>query len=78
MNGTSFPEIAAAWGKDEWECLFDILAAAGAAMDDVTGVALLFTDEHLAEMAAHPLFCFAVDGYTSAVDGPLAALPATP
>ena len=72
LNGMSFPEIAAAWGKDEWECLFDILAAAGAEMDDVTGVALLFTDEHLAQMAAHPLFCFAVDGYTSAVDGPLA------
>jgi N-acyl-D-amino-acid deacylase len=73
LNGKSFPEIAAAWGKDEWDCLFDLLAAAGPEMDDVTGVALLFTDEHLAEMAAHPLFCFAVDGYTSAVEGPVAA-----
>ena len=43
----------------------------------MTGVALLFTDEHLAQMA-HPLFSFAVDGYTSAVDGPLASAPGTP
>jgi N-acyl-D-amino-acid deacylase len=72
LNGLTFPEIAALWRKDEWECLFDILAAAGAEMDDVTGVAVLFTAEHVAEMAAHPLFCFAVDGYTSRIDGPLA------
>jgi N-acyl-D-amino-acid deacylase len=71
LNGKTFPEIAAERGKDEWDCLFDLLADAGASLDDVTGVALLFTDDHLAEMAAHPLFCLAVDGYTSVVDGPL-------
>jgi len=71
VNGLSFPEIAELWHKDEWECLFDLLAVAGAEMDDVTGVSLLFTDEHLEQMAAHPLFCFAVDGYTSQIDGPL-------
>jgi N-acyl-D-amino-acid deacylase len=73
VNGKSFPEIAAMWRQDEWDCLFDLLADAGAELDDVTGVALLFTDEHLAEMAARPDFCFAVDGYTSRIDGPLAA-----
>jgi N-acyl-D-amino-acid deacylase len=71
LNGMTFPEIADHWHKDEWECLFDILAAAGPSLDDVTGVAMLFSDEHLDQMAAHPLFCFAVDGYTSRVDGPL-------
>ena len=73
VNGLSFPEIAARWGQDEWGCLFDLLADAGAAMDDLTGVSLLFTEDHLAEMAARPDFCFAVDGYTTHVEGPLAA-----
>jgi N-acyl-D-amino-acid deacylase len=73
VNGLSFPEIAARWKRDEWSCLFDLLADAGTAMDDVTGVSLLFTDDHLAEMAARPDFCFAVDGYTTHVEGPLAA-----
>lgn len=74
LNGLSFPEIARRRGADAWDCYFDILAAAGERMDSVFLVAQLFTDEHLETMARHPLFNFAVDGYTSRTDGPLAAV----
>jgi len=72
INGKSFPEISKMWGKDPWDCYFDILAAAGSDMDGIVLVARLFTEEHLREAIAHPLFMLVVDGYSSRVDGPLA------
>lgn len=72
LDGRSFPEIARILGKDEWDCFFDILAAAGEAMESVLMVGRLFTDEHMAEMISHPLFSLGVDGFTVTVDGPLA------
>jgi N-acyl-D-amino-acid deacylase len=71
LNGLPFPVIAKAMGKDEWDCYFDILAAAGPAMESVLLVGRLFTDDHMAEMIGHPLFCLGVDTFTSTVDGPL-------
>ncbi len=71
LAGLTFPEIAARWGKDEWDCYFDILAAAGANCDSIIVVGLLFTEEHLAEMIRHPLFNLAVDAWSSRTDGPL-------
>jgi N-acyl-D-amino-acid deacylase len=68
LTGKSLPEIADMWGKDEWDCYFDILAAAGTEMDSLIVIGLLFTDEHLAAMAQHPLFNLAVDGFSSKVD----------
>src|SRR5665647_3954901 len=56
VNGLTFPEISERWGKDPWDCYFDILAAAGPKMDGIVLVALLFTEEHLAEAISHPLF----------------------
>jgi N-acyl-D-amino-acid deacylase len=78
LEGLSFPEIASRWGKDEWECFFDVLAAAGPALESVLMVGELFTDEHLAEMISHPLFCLGVDTFTSRVDGPLAEVTRHP
>jgi N-acyl-D-amino-acid deacylase len=78
LEGMSFPEIARALGKDEWECFFDILAAEGEAMESVLMVGRLFTDEHLAEMIGHPLFCLGVDTFTSTVDGPLSQVAKHP
>ena len=71
LAGRSFPEIAGLWGKDEWECYFDILSAAGPCLDEVIAVAVLFTEEHVAEMVRHPLFMLIVDSYTSTIEGPL-------
>jgi N-acyl-D-amino-acid deacylase len=71
LAGLSFPQIARLWNKDEWECYFDILAAAGEAMDEVLVIGELFTDEHVADMVRNPLFMLAVDGFTATVDGPL-------
>jgi len=65
LSGRSFPEIAELWGRDEWECYFDILAAAGAEMDNLIIIGLLFTEEHSAAMASHPLFNLGVDGFSS-------------
>ncbi|MHB1318547.1 MAG: N-acyl-D-amino-acid deacylase family protein [Anaerolineae bacterium] len=71
LCGKTFPEIAEAMHQDEWECYFDILAAAGSRMDSVFLVAELFSEEHSAEMVGHPLFILTTDGYTSDVDGPV-------
>jgi N-acyl-D-amino-acid deacylase len=72
VNGRTFPEIAALWGKDPWDCYFDILAAAGPWMDGIVLVARLFTEEHVREAVSHPLFMLVVDGYSTRTDGPLA------
>ncbi|MGE5618697.1 MAG: N-acyl-D-amino-acid deacylase family protein [Sphingomonadaceae bacterium] len=72
INGMSFPEISEAWGKDPWDCYFDILAAAGPRMDGIVLVAELFTEDHLREAIGHPLFMLVVDGYSTTAEGPLA------
>jgi N-acyl-D-amino-acid deacylase len=72
LNGLSLPDIAAKWGKDPWDCCFDILVAAGEKMDGVSLIARLFTDEHLRETISHPLYMLVVDGYSTRSDGPLA------
>jgi len=66
FDGQTFPDIAAARGKEEWDCFFDILEAAGSKLEEVTMIGDLFTDEHLAEMIRHPLFSCGVDGWSSA------------
>ncbi|HET7770563.1 MAG TPA: amidohydrolase family protein, partial [Chloroflexota bacterium] len=38
---------------------------------NISGMAILFTDDHLKETISHPLFSLAVDGWTSRIDGPL-------
>ena len=69
LEGKDFHEIAARCsGTSEWDCYFDILAAAGPAIESILLIGELFTDEHLAEMISHPLFSLGVDGYTSALD----------
>jgi N-acyl-D-amino-acid deacylase len=74
--GKNFEEIAEFWGKDPWDCYFDILAAAGAGMDDLIAVGMLFTEEHVAEMVSHPLFNLEADIISSNLDSPLRnALP---
>lgn len=78
LEGKDFHEIAALMGKDEWDCYFDILAAAGPALESILLIGELFTDEHLREMATHPLISLGVDGFTSAVGSPLAAVTAHP
>jgi N-acyl-D-amino-acid deacylase len=72
VNGKTFAEIAALWEQDPWDCYFDLLAAAGTGSGGLSAMAVLFTDEHLAEVIRHPLFSLAVDGWTSRIDGPLA------
>jgi N-acyl-D-amino-acid deacylase len=77
-GGLRFPAIAELAGKDEWDCYFDILAAAGGAMADLTMVGDLFTEAHLAEMISHPLFSLGVDSTTSSVQAPLADITPNP
>jgi N-acyl-D-amino-acid deacylase len=78
LKGKSFPEIAELRGTDEWDAFFDVLEAAGPALESVLMVGELFTDEHLAEMISHPLFCLGVDTFTSRADGPLAEVTRHP
>ncbi len=74
LGGLNFREISERMGQDPWDCYFDILAASGDAYESVLTVGTLFTDEHLAEMIGHPLFCLGVDTFTVDVDGPLSKL----
>jgi len=78
LEGKDFDEIAAVMGRDQWDCYFDILAAAGPALESILLIGELFTDEHLTEMITHPLISLGVDGFTSAVDSPLAGVTAHP
>lgn len=72
-EGLTFPDIAELHGKDEWDCLFDVLAAAGADIGGVQLLGELFTDEHLAAAIAHDHFLLGVDAFTTHRDGPLGA-----
>lgn len=72
INGLSFPEIASRWGKDPWDCYFDILAGAGTALDGITLVGELFTDAFTHQAIAHPLLMLTSDGYSTRADGKLA------
>jgi N-acyl-D-amino-acid deacylase len=67
LEGKDFNEIAALMGRNQWDCYFDILAAAGPALESVLLIGELFTDEHLTEMITHPLISLGVDGSTRAV-----------
>ena len=78
LEGKDFHEIAALMRQDPWDCYFDILAAAGPALESILLVGELFTDEHLTEMITHPLFSLGVDGFTSAIDSELADVTAHP
>lgn len=78
LKGMSFPEIAALRGRDEWDCYFDILEAAGADMPKLIMYGDLYSEEHLAAMVSHPLFMLAVDAMNSTIDQPLAAMTGQP
>lgn len=78
LAGKNLREIAALWGKDEWDCYFDILATAGEGMDNLIMIGLLFTEKHSADMVKYPLFNLAVDGFSSTVEPPLADVFAHP
>ena len=71
-DGLTFAQIADLAKADPWDCFFDVLADAGDAYESVLVVGRLFTDEHMAEMISHPLFCLGVDTFTVTQDGPLA------
>ncbi len=71
IAGMHFFEIADLWGKDVWDCYFDILVAAGSRLDSLLALAHVFTDEHVAEMVRHPLFSLEGDIPSSSLDGPL-------
>ncbi len=77
-SGLRFPEIAELAHKDEWDCYFDLLAAAGKDMGEMAMVGDLFTEEHLAEMVSHPLFSLGVDSTSSSTHGPLADITRSP
>ncbi len=72
LEGKSFAEISELWGKDPWDCYFDVMLAAGPGFESIQLIGMLFTEEHLAEMICHPLFMLSADTFSSRTDGPLA------
>ena len=77
VNGKFMSEIATLWEQDPWECYFDLLQGSLATGGHISGMAILFTDEHLKETISHPLFSLAVDGWTSRVKAPSQSAPDT-
>ena len=71
-DGLTFAQISELAKADPWDCFFEVLADAGDAYEAILVVGRLFTDEHMAEMISHPLFCLGVDTFTVTEDGPLA------
>lgn len=78
LDGKNFFEISELWGRDPWECYFDILVAAGHQMESIQMVGVLFTEEHMAEMIAHPLFALSADTWSSTTEGPLSEVTRFP
>ncbi|MBA2331747.1 MAG: amidohydrolase family protein, partial [Actinobacteria bacterium] len=74
LGGLNFRQISEKLGKDPWDCYLDILADAGTDYESILTVGTLFTDEHLAEMIGHPLFCLGVDTFTVKDEGPLSEI----
>ena len=72
LNGLTFPEIAAIRGRDEWDCFFDLLVAAGPDAPRMFMYGELYTEAHLQAMVGHPLFMLAVDAMNSTTASPLA------
>jgi N-acyl-D-amino-acid deacylase len=70
--GKTFYEIGQSAGKDPFDCVYDILADEGDAMDEVKINGVLFSEGDIVEWLADPLFSIAADGYTTRIDGPLA------
>ena len=77
-DGWTFPAIAAARGRDEWECFFDILEASGPQLENMEMIGDLFTDEDLAAQLSHPLFSCGVDAFSSAVPDDNSAVMPSP
>ena len=71
-TGSRSPRSPTSRKADPWDCFFDVLADAGDAYESILVVGRLFTDEHMAEMISHPLFCLGVDTFTVTDEGPLA------
>ena len=72
IMGKNLVEIGEMWGKHPWDVLFDLLQAAFAGEDHVRYMGRLFTEEHVAAQVTCPLANLAVDGASTATDGPLA------
>jgi len=72
--GKTFVRISELWGKDPWDCYFDILTDEE---EDAHGLHLygrLFTEEHVRDMLTHPLFMVASDAHAQNAEGPLAGV----
>jgi len=81
INGTPFTELAKLWGKDEWECFFDILGACDsmAEADRCLMLAQMFAEEDIVDSAVRdPLFMWEVDSFTTSSEEPLASATASP
>ncbi|WP_295579616.1 amidohydrolase family protein [uncultured Oscillibacter sp.] len=76
--GMTFPEIAALWHKDEWECFFDILAAAEEQMASCIMLGHLFPEQMVIDGITDPMFMMVVDGFTTTEGGSLAEKTAIP
>jgi len=78
LAGMTFPEIANLWGKDEWDCFFDILEAAKDKMQSCMMLGHLFPEQMVIDGITDPMFMMVVDGYTTVEKGPLAEKTAIP
>ncbi len=72
--GKTFVRISELWGKDPWDCYFDILTDEEEEAHGLHLYGRLFTEEHVRDMITHPLFMVASDAHAQNAEGPLAGV----
>lgn len=74
------PEIARLWGKDEWDCYFDIVASAKTKDESEKLVMMgrLFSEQDVIDCITDSIFMWSADGYSTVDSGPLAEVTANP
>ena len=79
LEGIPFDEVAARrWGSTRGTPTSRSSPRPGPGIESLLLIGELFTDEHLAEMISHPLFCLGVDGYTASLDAGLDGVAGPP
>jgi N-acyl-D-amino-acid deacylase len=73
LVGQNLAQIAALWGVEPWDALFDLFQMAWRGEDRIAYVGRLFTEEHVIANITHPLFNLSVDAATVSLDGPTGA-----
>lgn len=81
LTNISFPDLAKLWGKDEWDCFFDIMGAArtmGEAQNCMMTGQQFHEQDMIDSVVTDPIYVWMTDASTTVDRGPLAACTPNP